>query len=115
MEKEILGFNRNTGSLTVRFFTADYPEGLVYNVDVPIVDGAYISGPALDELIDSFSPYGQIEYILNARKAQVPDALQPFAEKTDAELAAALLPPTATTTDQPAPADQTTANTVTQP
>lgn len=71
MEYKVLDFNQTTGTLLVNFFTADYPEGLTYGVDVPVVGGAYISGEDLNTHIMSFAPYGQIERLVTLRDSQI--------------------------------------------
>lgn len=60
MHYEIKAFDKIQGTALVRFWTDDYPDGLTYGVDVPIVGGSYIDGDALGAHIMSFAPYGQI-------------------------------------------------------
>jgi hypothetical protein len=67
MEYKITGFNPYAGSAQVNFFTAEFPEGLTYNVDVPVENGSYISGDALRSHIMAFAPYGQIARIVELR------------------------------------------------
>jgi len=67
MEYKITGFNPYTGSALVNFFTIEFPEGLTYNVDVPVENGSYISGDALRSHIMAFAPYGQIARIVELR------------------------------------------------
>jgi hypothetical protein len=67
MEYKITGFNPYTGSALVNFFTAEFPEGLTYNVDVPVENGSYISGDVLRSHIMAFAPYGQIARIVELR------------------------------------------------
>jgi len=57
MNYEIVDASAETGSLVVRFFTDDYPEGLRYSVDLPV---PYPTGETLDAHIRSFAPVGQI-------------------------------------------------------
>lgn len=73
MDYKIIGFDASIGSATVNFFTPEYPDGLSYNVDVPVVDGAYISGDALRYHIMAFAPYGQIARLVDLRD-NPPDA-----------------------------------------
>lgn len=64
MNYEIKSFDRITGSALVRFWTDDYLDGLIYNVDIPLKDGSYITGAELDAHIQCFSPVGQIERLV---------------------------------------------------
>lgn len=67
MEYKILGFDATTGSASVNFFTAEWPSGLTYNVDIPVENGAYIGGQELADHIMSFAPYGQIARLVALR------------------------------------------------
>jgi hypothetical protein len=67
MQYKIIGFNAANGSALVNFFTAEYPDGLTYNVDIPVENGSYISGDALRSYIMAFAPYGQIARIVELR------------------------------------------------
>lgn len=69
MNYEIKSFNRITGSALVRFWTNAFPDGLSYNVDIPLVNGAYITGVALEAHIQSFAPVGQIARLVEAASA----------------------------------------------
>ena len=75
MQYKIRDFNAATGSLLVQFYTADFPDGLMYNVDVPLVNGEFISGQALDDHIMIFAPYGQIERAIALRNAAAPNVV----------------------------------------
>lgn len=64
MQYEIKGFNKTSGSALVRFWREDYPSGLEYGVDIPVVNGAYLTGEALTTHIMSFAPHGQIDRLV---------------------------------------------------
>lgn len=67
MNYKIISFNPATGSAQVRFTTEDWTAGLVYSVDIPVENGAYISGQALAEHILAFAPHGQIARLVALR------------------------------------------------
>lgn len=73
MNYKIIGFDSQTGSALVNFYTQEYPTGLNFSVDVPAKDGAYISGDALRDHIMAFAPYGQIARLV-ALRDNPPDA-----------------------------------------
>lgn len=73
MNYKIIAFNSQTGSVLVNFFTPEYPEGLNYSVDVPVANGAYLSGAELAAHIMAFAPYGQIARLVELRD-NPPDA-----------------------------------------
>lgn len=67
MEYTIVGFNKDYGTLVVKFTTTEYPEGLIFNVDIPISNGTYVTGETLTEHIMSFAPVGQVDRILEIK------------------------------------------------
>jgi hypothetical protein len=73
MKYKITNFYADTGSALVKFYTDEFPDGLSYNVDIPIENGQYITGEALDQHILSFAPYGQIQRILDLRNIPAPE------------------------------------------
>lgn len=94
MHYEIKAFDKASGSALVRFWTDDYPDGLAYNIDIPIAGGAYLAGEALAAHIMSFAPHGQIARLVaaaavdtSAIEALLPPAPPPQV-KTTAQLKA---------------------------
>jgi hypothetical protein len=67
MEYIIKSFDGTTGTAIVQFYTDDYPTGLFYNVDIPVVGGSYVTGTVLQEHIMSFAPHGQIQKLVAIR------------------------------------------------
>lgn len=53
---EIVGFHQSTGSAQVRFHNDDLPEGVVFSINLPVTEGRYPQGDALDSLIRSYAP-----------------------------------------------------------
>lgn len=51
MEYTIIGFNKNAGQIIVRF-----DNQWTFAVDLPIIDGRYPTGEALEEVIQNFAP-----------------------------------------------------------
>lgn len=73
MKYRVLRVTEETGSLSVNFYTDEYPEGLTYSVDIPIENGQYVSGEVLERHIMSFAPYGQIQRALLVRGLKLPE------------------------------------------
>ena len=78
IQHEILSFNPTTGSILVRYFTEAVPEGLRYNVDIPIVDGVFASQEEVEALIEHMAPVGQLERVAVTKQAEVPNYLQAY-------------------------------------
>ena len=72
---DILEFVPNIGSIIVKLYFDEVPDGLVYNVDLPIVDGQYPEQHELHDIIKQFEPTGQLERIADLNRAQVPEYL----------------------------------------
>lgn len=73
---EILNFNPNNGSLTIKYFTDEFTDGLVYSVDVPIVDGKFASEDEVTSIIEFNKPKGQLERMFATTKIEPPDFLR---------------------------------------
>ena len=75
IEHEIISFYAPTGSLLVRYFCAEEPQGLSYNIDVPLVDGAFVDQTEINALIEAMKPTGQLERLVALKTAIIPDTL----------------------------------------
>jgi len=73
---DILEFIPYSGTIVVKWHCDEVPNGLVYNVDLPIVDGQYPEQHELDNIIKQFEPTGQLERIADLNRAQVPEYLE---------------------------------------
>lgn len=75
MQSELLSFNPASGTLLVRYSTEDFPEGLVYSIDIPLNNGEYPTQQEIDSLVEHYKPTGQLQRIADVKAAQVPDFL----------------------------------------
>jgi len=73
---EILNFDSNNGSIVVRYFTNDFIDGFIYNIDLPIIDGRYPDEIALSEIIKQNEPKIQIQRFFAAQTAIIPENLK---------------------------------------
>lgn len=78
---EIIDFLPNTGSIVVRWYCDELPDGLIYNVDLPILYGQYPEFDQLDSIIKRFEPTGQIERIVQLKNTPVPEYLHKLVRK----------------------------------
>jgi hypothetical protein len=67
--------------MLVRYFSDEVPEGLAYNIDIPLENGAFITQDKINDLIEAMKPVGQLERITALMAVQIPPEL------------AALIPP----------------------
>lgn len=75
LQYKILCFYPENGSIEVNYYCDEFPDGITYNIDLPIVDNKY---PTLDEiyaLILHMKPTGQLQRLLDLKNAIVPDYL----------------------------------------
>jgi hypothetical protein len=56
IEYKLMDFHQQTGSLQVRFHNEDLPDGVVFSINLPVVNGRYPHGNDLDALIRSYAP-----------------------------------------------------------
>lgn len=75
IKHEIMSFNQDTLSIVVRYYTDEVPDGLSYNIDIPIENGQLASKEVIDSLIEAFKPVGQLERIAIANTITVPEFL----------------------------------------
>ena len=72
---EILNFDPNNGSLLIKYFTDDAPDGLRYNLDVPIIDGQFIGQDAVVAMIEQMKPTFQLERLVVSSTTEIPSYL----------------------------------------
>jgi hypothetical protein len=72
---EILNFDPNNGSLLIKYFTDDVPEGLRFNIDVPIIDGKFADEDAVQAMIEQMKPTPQLERIVASSTVEIPSYL----------------------------------------
>jgi hypothetical protein len=58
---KIVAFHQQTGSVQVEYFNENLPEGVVFSINLPLVDGEYPQGKALEEFIQSYAPHDIFE------------------------------------------------------
>lgn len=75
IKSEILNFYPETGSLEVKYYCDEVPEGLVFAIDLPIENGQWISEEELDSFIKFMCPISQIERLAHIRNTPVPQYL----------------------------------------
>jgi hypothetical protein len=83
INNEILSFDPTTGSILVRYYNDEFPEGFTYGIDVPVRDGQLASQEEINQLIETFKPVGQLERIVALRSVEIPQFL---AEKIPAPI-----------------------------
>jgi phospholipid N-methyltransferase len=75
---EILEFNTTTGSMRVRYYNDETPDSLVYNIDIPIENGAFVDMPEIEKLIKIYCPTEQLKRVSKLKIATVPSSLMPY-------------------------------------
>jgi SAM-dependent methyltransferase len=78
IQHEIISFHPSTGSMLVRYFSEEVPEGLQYAIDIPTENGVYVGSDKINELIEVMKPTGQLERIALCAEAVIPSYLETF-------------------------------------
>lgn len=76
IKNEILSFDVFTGSIIVKYYCDDFLDGLIYNIDLPIINNEYPDEMSLQNLIKLYEPTAQINRLVLAKTINVPDYLQ---------------------------------------
>ena len=76
IQYEILNFDPVNGSVLVRYFNDD--SELVYNVDVPIENGSYVSELELRQLIVQMQPTFQLSRTSAIKNLETPEYLKAY-------------------------------------
>lgn len=88
MEYQIISATPETGQIEVLYKEGDTPVG-AYSIDVPVVDGAFLTGQALHDEIMHRAPTWLIQREQEVRTAtgfeQIEALVKPMTVKTDAE------------------------------
>lgn len=75
IQHEIISFDAASASVVVRYFSDSVPEGLTYNIDLPIKDGQLPSQEEIDEIIRVYRPVGQLERLAQLPLVEIPEFL----------------------------------------
>lgn len=75
IQYSIVEFNKDTGSVLVKYFCDELPEGVTYNVDIPVINGQLAPQADVDALILALQPTAQIERLVALKTAEIPGFL----------------------------------------
>lgn len=78
IQHEIISFHPATGSMLVRWFCDEVPDGLAYNVDIPLENGAFIGPEKIEALIEAVKPVGQLERLAALATVEIPPELAAY-------------------------------------
>lgn len=70
IQYQIVNLDTQLGQIQVKYFTSIFTDGLIYNIDLPITNGATVSDQDLTTLINQFAPIGQLTDIENQKAFQ---------------------------------------------
>lgn len=83
IQHEILSFDENIGGVLVRYFTDSNPTGYIYNIDVPMIDGEYVSEIELNTHIEHLAPKSQLQRVEEIKTAKLPAYLSSIVAKQE--------------------------------
>ncbi len=82
IEYEIVSFFPETGSMLVRYFCEEAPDGIAYNIDIPIENHTYPPKEDIVKLIEVMKPAWQLTRSTQLKGAVPPSWLMEFATTT---------------------------------
>ena len=80
---KILAFHPETASISVNYYCDEIPDGLTYSIDIPMVNGEFASQDEINHLIKCFEPVGQLQRLVDAKNAAIPEHLASYIKKED--------------------------------
>lgn len=101
IQHEIISFHAPTGSMLVRYYSEEVPEGLHYNIDIPLENGAFVGQEQINALIEAMKPVGQLERIFELQTVEIPAALAALIPQQVEQIAVDTTPPTIEGADAP--------------
>ncbi len=75
IQHEIISFHAPTGSMLVRYFSDEVSEGLAYNIDIPLVNGTFVSQDEINSLIEAMKPVSQLQRLAELQAIEIPEFL----------------------------------------
>lgn len=83
IEYQIVSFHKPTASIQVRYFNDDLPSGVMFSLNLPVVEGRLPQGQALEDFVMQHAPLQIFESAQALREASLPsefDGLPPPAQ-----------------------------------
>lgn len=77
---KILSFHRQSGSIQVKYFNDLLPDGIMYALTLPLVEGKPPQGEALEQFILSFVPHDTFKRAAELKHAAADDSLAALPE-----------------------------------
>ena len=68
VEYEVLSVNPTTGSLCVKYFSEEIPDGFTFNVDIPLVNDEFVGQEELEKFLKAMTPTSQFDRIAKLSK-----------------------------------------------
>ncbi len=68
---ELISFDESYGTVVVKYYTDEFSEGFIYNIDIPIEDNKFAPKEQIEALIKLHEPKAQIQRIISLRKEQI--------------------------------------------
>lgn len=75
IEYRIIRYHKPTASVQVNYFNADIPDGVMFSLNLPVVEGQLPQGPVLEAFILQHAPRDMFERAASLREAEVPAEL----------------------------------------
>lgn len=77
---KILSFHRQSGSIQIKYFNDLLPDGIIYALTLPLIEGKLPQGDALEQFILSFVPHDAFKRAAELKNANPNDGLAALPE-----------------------------------
>jgi hypothetical protein len=75
---EIININEVTMVVTIKYTLVDINESLIYNINIPIIDGEYADLEYLLNLVEQQKPIAQFKSIMDLKNVEKPHYINDF-------------------------------------
>jgi hypothetical protein len=83
IQYRILNYVPEQASLLVNYFCDEVPDGITYAIDVPVIDGQLADEEEIMQLIQGYTPKGQLERLAALKTVEHPTHLTALMATTE--------------------------------
>jgi len=76
IDYQIVAYHKPTASIQVKYFNDDLPSGVMFSLNLPVVEGRLPQGPALEDFVQRHAPQDIFERAAALRDGVDPSELQ---------------------------------------
>lgn len=90
IDYQIVSFHKPTASIQVKYFNDDLPTGVMFSLNLPVVEGRLPQGQALEDFVLRQAPLDMFERAAALRQATAPAELEGLSPPDQTSIEAAM-------------------------